>query len=218
MPKTKEDFEDKVEVDEEKFDSRPSEEELEETVQNLKENGFNVEVVETGEKALKQVKNNIEDDSSVMIGHSTTLEEIGFVDYLNEGDHNWENIYGKVFSIDDDEKRAEERRKAQASDYFLGSVNAISRTGELVAADLSGSRIGAYPFAAEKVVIISGTNKIMEDLDSARERLWEYAYKFENERAQEEYGIESAVAKELTYRQETGDRTKIILVKQEFGF
>lgn len=65
--------------------------------------------------------------------------------------------------------------KEEASDYFLGSVNAIAQTGELVAADMSGSRIGAYPFAAGNLVIISGTNKIMEDLESARKRLWNYA-------------------------------------------
>ena len=218
MPKTKEDFRDDIEVDEEEFDSRPSKEELEETVENLEENGFNVKIVETGEDALEEAKDTIEDDSSVMIGHSTTLEQIGFVEYLNEGDHSWENRYGKVFSIDDDEKRAKERRKAQASDYFLGSVNAIAKTGELVAADLSGSRIGAYPFAAGNVVIISGTNKIMEDLESARNRLWNYAWTYENERAKEAYGVESAVAKELTFRQETGDRTMIILVREDLGY
>jgi len=218
MPKTKDDFEEKVDVNKEKYDSRPSKKELEETVNNLEENGFNVKVVETGEKALEEIKGLVEDDSSVMIGHSTTLEQIEFVDYLNEGEHDWHNVYGEVFSIDDDEKRAKKRREAQASDYFLGSVNAISKTGELVAADLSGSRVGAYPFAAGNVVIVSGTNKIMGDLDSARDRLWEYAYRFENERAQEAYGVESAVAKELTYRQETEGRTTIVLIKEELGY
>lgn len=219
MPNTKQDFKDEVEVNEEKFDTRPSQEELDETVENLEENGFNVKIVETGEEALEEIKKEIEDDSSVMIGHSTTLEQIGFVEHLNEGDHSWKNKYGEVFSIDDDEKRAEARRKAQASDYFLGSVNAISQTGELVAADLSGSRVGAYPFAAGNLVVVAGTNKIMEDLESARERLWDYAYKFENQRAQEAYGVESAVAKELTFRKETAeDRTQIILIKEELGF
>lgn len=83
MSKTKLDFEDEVNVNEEKFDQRPSQEALEETVENLEENGFKVEIVETGEEALENVKQEIEDDSSVMIGHSTTLEQIGFVEYLN---------------------------------------------------------------------------------------------------------------------------------------
>ncbi|MFB6174392.1 MAG: lactate utilization protein [Candidatus Nanohalobium sp.] len=218
MPKTKQDFIGELDIETEKYDSRPSQEKLEETVRNLENNNFDVKVVEDREEALEAVKDEIEDEASVMTGHSTTLEEIGFIDYLNTGGHSWKNLYGKVFSIDDDEERNRQRRKAQASDYFLGSLNAIASTGELVAADRSGSRVGAYPFAAENLVLVSGTNKITEDLEAARERLWKYAYRLENERAKAEYGAESAVAKELTFRQDSPGRTTLILVKETLGF
>jgi hypothetical protein len=58
----------------------------------------------------------------------------------------------------------------------------------------------------------------MEDLESARDRLWNYSWTFENERAQEAYGVESALAKELTFRQEIGYRTMIILVRDDLGY
>ncbi|WP_414838360.1 lactate utilization protein [Candidatus Nanosalina sp. VS9-1] len=216
---TKEDFMEDVDVDHEKFDSEASEDEIEEAVENLEANGFDVKVVDSSDEALEEIKGKIPEEASVMNGHSTTLEEIGFMEYLNEGDHDWESLPGKIWSIDDDEKRNEERRKATTADYFLGSVNGVAREdGSLVAADLSGSRIGAYPFAAGNVIIVTGVNKIVKDIEEARDRLWEYAYEFENERAQEEYGVESAVAKEFLYHAESGDRTTVILVKEKLGF
>lgn len=218
MTQTKQDFQDEVEVDG-KYNEKPSEEELQQTVENLEESGFVVKVVENSDEALEEIKDEITDGSSVMNGHSTTLEQIGFMEYLNEGNHNWENLPGKIWSIDDDEKRNEERRKATTADYFLGSVNGIAREdGSLVAADLSGSRVGGYPFAAGNVIIVSGTNKIQKDVDEARDRLWNYAYEFENQRAQEEYGIESACAKEFLYHMESEERTTVILVKEDLGF
>ncbi|WP_435098696.1 lactate utilization protein [Halarchaeum sp. P4] len=220
MSQQKSDYIENVDVNEEKWDAHPSEAELEEAVESLEASGFEVEVVADAEEALAFVQETIPEGASVMNGHSTTLEEIGFMEYLNEGDHDWENLYGEVFSIDDDEARAKARREAQTADYFLGSVNAIGREdGTLVAADLSGSRIGAYPFAAQHVVTVAGVNKVVADEDAARERLQEYAYEFENQRAQDAYGVESYPSKELVYRQEgTEGRTTVVLVEETLGY
>jgi len=216
---TKADYADDVDVDDD-WDSHPSDAELEETVENLEASGFDVEVVADADAALEYVTDAVPSGASVMNGHSTTLEEIGFDDYLSEGDHDWENLAADIWSIDDDEARDAARRASQTADYFLGSVNGIAREeGTLVAADLSGSRVGAYPFAASNLLLVAGVNKVVADVEAARERLHEYAYAFENERAQEAYGVESAPAKELIYRQEgTEGRTTVVLVEETFGY
>ncbi|WP_435317143.1 lactate utilization protein [Haloarchaeobius sp. TZWSO28] len=203
----------------ESYDQLPDDATIDETVENLESRGFDVVVVDDAEAALDAVTAQIPDDVSVMNGHSTTLEEIGFVEYLNEGDHDWENLAGQVWNIDDDAERHTFRRKAQTADYFLGSVNAIAQSGELVAADASGSRIGAYPFAAQHLVLVSGVNKITEDLDAAFDRIEEFAYELENARAQEAYGMESVIAKQLVYRHETEEgRTTLVLVRDNLGY
>ena len=154
-----------------------------------------------------------------MNGHSTTLEEIGFAEYLSDGDHNWESLPDEIWSIDDDAERQAARRDSQTADYFLGSVNGISQTGELVAADRSGSRIGAYPFAASNVLIVSGINKIVPTLQDALDRLENIAYPLENERAKEAYGVESAIAKQLIFRQELDEgRTTVLLIRDDLGY
>jgi hypothetical protein len=215
---TKADYVDGVDVDGD-WDDHPSDEELEATVENLEASGFDVEVVADADAALEYVTDAIPAGASVMNGHSTTLEEIGFDEYLGEGDHDWENLAADIWSIDDDEARDAARRASQTADYFLGSVNGISQDGTLVAADLSGSRVGAYPFAAQNLLLVAGVNKVVADVEAARERLHEYAYAFENERAKEAYGVESAPSKELIYRQEgTEGRTTVVLVEETFGY
>jgi L-lactate utilization protein LutB len=218
MPDEKAAYADDAGIDAE-LDELPSADAVEETVENLEANGFDVVVVDTAEDALETLQSDIPADASVMNGHSTTLEEIGFDEYLSDGDHEWESLPDRIWGIDDDAERQAARRDAQTADYFLGSVNGISQTGELVAADRSGSRIGAYPFAASNVVIVSGINKIVPTLEDALDRLENVAYPLENERAKEAYGVESDIAKQLIFRQELEEgRTTVLLIREELGY
>lgn len=218
MSQQKSDYVDDADIDE-SLDELPSEETIEETVESLEANGFEVIVVDSADDALAELQSLIPAEASVMNGHSTTLEEIGFDEYLGDGDHEWESLPDKIWSIDDDAKRQAARRESQTADYFLGGINGISQTGELVAADRSGSRIGAYPFAASNVVIVSGANKIVPTLEDALDRLETVAYPLENERAREAYGVDSAIAKQLILRQELEeDRTTVVLIREHLGY
>ena len=218
MSQQKADYVDDAEIDD-SLDQLPDDETVDETVANLEANGFDVVVVDSAAEALEAVEERIPAGVSVMNGHSTTLEEIGFDELLSGGDHEWESLPDEIWGIDDDAERQAARRRSQTADYFLGGINAISQTGELVAADLSGSRIGAYPFAAGNVIIVSGANKVVPTLDDAFDRLESVAYPLENERAQEAYGVESAVAKQLVYRRETEEgRTTVVLVRERLGY
>jgi L-lactate utilization protein LutB len=218
MSQQKSDYVDETEIDG-TLDELPDEETVEETIENLEANGFDAVVVDSAADALAELQSHIPAGASVMNGHSTTLEEIGFVEYLSEGDHGWESLPDEIWSIDDEAKRQAARRESQTADYFLGGINGIARTGELVAADRSGSRIGAYPFAAENVVIVSGVNKIVSTLSDALDRLESVAYPLENERAKEAYGVDSAVAKQLIFRQELEEgRTTVVLVRERLGY
>jgi len=218
MSQQKTDYIDETDIDS-TLDELPDDETIEETVSNLEARGFEVVVVDSADEALETIQSHIPAGASVMNGHSTTLEEIGFMDYLSEGDHEWESLPDEIWSIDDDAERQAARRKSQTADYFLGGINAIAQTGELVAADLSGSRIGAYPFAASNVVIVSGANKVVPTLDDALDRLESVAYPLENERAQEAYGVESAIAKQLIFRREAEEgRTTVVLIREQFGY
>ena len=74
-------------------------------------------------------------------------------------------------------------------------MNAIARTGELVGCDLTGSRVGAWPFAAKNLILVAGVNKIVPTLSDALERVRLYAYPLEKARAQHAYGVPSRIGK-----------------------
>jgi hypothetical protein len=60
---------------------------------------------------------------------------------------------------------------------------------------------------------------MVDTRERAQERLEQYAYPLENERAQEAYGTGSVVGKEVIIRHELSEgRTHVVLVKENLGF
>jgi hypothetical protein len=201
------------------FGKLASESDLSRAVDSLKSHGINVFVVNNKEEALAKVKHLIPKGVSIANGSSTTLNEIGFVDYLKSGSHGWRNLHKEVLEEKDPIKQNDMRRKMVTADYFLGSVNAISKTGALVACDASGSRVGAYLFAAKNLLLVAGTNKITNSLDEAMQRIREYVFPLENERAKKAYGSGSMTSKwAIIEHEKTPNRITLILVKEKLGF
>ena len=200
------------------YNKLPNEKVLNETIENIKSRGINVILVDNRNDALEKVKSLIPKNSEVYNGSSTTLHEIGFVDYLDNNEHGWNNLHEKILKEKDQAKQTELRRKNVTAEYFLGSVNAIAKTGELVSCDASGSRVTAYPFAAKNLILVSGINKITSSLLNAIKRVREYAYPLEDERAKKAYGFSSTIGKWVIIEREIfKDRTTLILVKEKLG-
>lgn len=122
-----------------------------------------------GAAALQYVLAQIPRGASVMNGGSATLRSLGLEAALTRGDFDYRRP--KVKAIDDREARIRERRRASGADYFIGGINAVSLTGEIVNADGSGNRVSAYAYAAGKVFLVAGVNKIVPDLACALHRL-----------------------------------------------
>ena len=208
-----------VTLETKRWDYNPSDQEIHETIKNVQDRGIIVHLVKNRKEALEKIKELIPKGAEVMNGSSTTLIEIGFVDYLKSENHGWNNFHESILSEKDPQKQGDLRRKADTSEYFLASVNAIAKTGELVAADASGSRVGAFPFTAKNLILVAGINKITNNLDEALQRLREYAYPLENVRAKEAYGMGSMIGKIVIMNKEMfKGRTTLILVKEKLGF
>jgi len=206
------------EVDESRFDRAPDEETIETVVGNLEDRNVAVTVVEDGESAREHLRESIPDGAEVMDGHSTTLEEIGFTGDL-EAAEGFEYLGNRIGEIDDDEERSRARREATTADVFVDSVNAIAESGELVGANALGNAVGAWAFAAESLVLVGSTNKIVDDWETAVERVREYAYPLEDARAEKVYGQGSVVGKLVSLEHErVDDRTELVLIDEPHGF
>lgn len=198
----------------------PNIETIEKTIYELKNHGINTILVDNKKQALEKILENIPEGSKIMSGSSTTLIQIGFSEMLKSGNHKWINLHKEILKETDKVKRSNLRRSSiTKADYFLCSVNAITRDGKLVAVDASGSRVGALPFAAKNVLIIAGANKIVPDIESAFDRIKNYVINLENERALKVYGVKSSLNKWIIIEKESVlNRIKLILVKEPLGF
>lgn len=196
-----------------------SNETLARTKSALERHGINVNIVDTKGQALQLLKNIIPSGVEVMIGTSTTLQEIGFIDFYKSNQHTWKNIGSTILLEPDTNKRTALRRKSITSQYFTASVNAITEDGLLVAVDGTGSRVGAYPFGAEKLILVSGINKIVPCLQDAFDRIKNEVYPLEDARAMEKYGHHTVFGKWVIIENEgVKDRITLILVKENLGF
>jgi len=198
----------------------PSDKIINKTIEALKKRGFTVDLVDNKAQALDKVKGLIPDlNVEVMTGSSTTLYQIGFIDFYLSDKSKWTRLGPVIFNEKDPEKQQTLRRKSNAADYFIASVNAITEDGLLVACDRSGSRVGAYPFAAKTVILVVGAQKIIANLEQAMRRVREYVFPLEDARARKAYGTGSNFGKWVIIENEfQKNRIFIVLVKEILGF
>ena len=152
------------------------------TIRALQKNNFDAELVKNAEAALARVSSLIPKGAKVMNGSSRTLEEIGFMEYFLSGDHGWKNLRLDIVAENDFKKRAALRKEATLCDYFLSSASAITHSGQIVIASMTGSQMPSIAYSSPAVILVAGVNKIVPDLESALERVREYATPREDKR------------------------------------
>lgn len=198
-----------------------SQESIEKTIANLKEHNVEATVVASKEEALTKIKELIPANASVMNGSSVTLEQIGFVDYLKSGEHPWNNLHANILAEKDPAVQGALRKQAVLSDYYLGSVHALSETGEFLIASNSGSQLPHIVFTSTNIIFVVSTQKIVPTLAEAMKRLEEYVVPLEDKHMQELYGSGTALSKIVIFKQEkpnSGRSVKMILVQEKIGF
>jgi L-lactate utilization protein LutB len=206
-------------VDPERWNRSPPESEIQETIRAIEARNVRLIRANDGDEALMIIQGLVPPGSEVMNGSSTTLIEIGFEQYLQGRKSGWSDLHLSITKENNTEKRADLRRRSVSADYFLSGVNAIARTGELVGCDLTGSRVGAWPFAARKLILVSGINKIVPTLSDALERIREYVYPLESARAQHAYGVPSRIGKCVIVAYEAvPNRITLVLVDDTLGY
>jgi len=188
------------------------------TAAALEANGISVLRAANAAEAKRIVLGLIPDGSQVHNGASQSLEFAGIIDELEKSGR-YEPLRPQIWSMDRKTQADEIRRLSAAPDVMLGSVHAVSETGSLVAASMSGSQLGPYAIGAGRVILVVGTQKIVPDLEEGLRRIDEYAFPLEDARAQEAYGIHSAVNKVLIINREiTPGRITVVLVDEVLGF
>jgi L-lactate utilization protein LutC len=184
----------------------------------LEANGISVLRAASATEAKEIVLGLIAEGSEVHHGASLSLDVAGITDEIDKSGR-YESLRPRIFSMDRQTRADEIRRLSSAPDVMLGSVHAVTETGSLVAASMGGSQLGPYVSVAGRVILVVGTQKVVSDVEEGLRRIEEYAFPFEDARAQAAYGIHSAVNKVLIINREiVPDRITVVFVDEVLGF
>ena len=191
---------------------------IERTVKGLAAAGVETVVVETIEAAKAQLIEWIPEGVQVFVNTSETLDTIGYTEYMR-GSTNYVNLHDEMDALPDPAAQREFRRGTTTADYFVGSVQAIAETGEIVIASSSGSQIGAYAYGARRVVLVAGSQKICPTLSDAIARTRGHTLE-RHDRWLERRGVAPTPIGKLMIieREPVAGRIKMLLVKESLGW
>jgi hypothetical protein len=198
------------------FSAPASEATLQGVASALRANNIDVRLVDTGEEAKELVLELIPEGSEVHAAKSKTLQDLGLFELFEAGDYEW--LRGRYLKMDRATQGREIRKLIGAPDYMLGSVQAVTQSGDLVAVSASASQLGPYASGAGRLILVVGSQKIVRDLDEALDRVESKVFPYEDAIVRERMNISTFIGKILIIRREWVDgRITVILVRQPVG-
>lgn len=198
------------------------------TMESLEKNNISAYRVENEEEALQKIGELIPEGSTIGIGGSMTLFEIGAIDFIRKGNYNVLDRYKEGLTP---AEMKEIFRKGFFADAFLTSSNAVTENGELYNVDGNGNRVAAMLYGPDKVIVVVGINKLVKDIDEAVLRVEETAAPANNKRLNKtnpctktghcmDCSSEGRICNEYTVirRQGAKGRIHVIIVNKELGY
>ena len=142
-----------------------------------------------GKEAVALLNSLVPAGSSLSMGFSTTLVQIGYIESL-KARTDVDNFKAKAVvaqASGDMAGYAKFLRQGASADYFMSGVSAITTDGDIYAVDLSGSRVAGF-YSAGQLIVVTGSNKIVESDAEAEQRI-QFQYKLESARVRVAYGV-----------------------------
>ena len=181
----------------------------------------------TRAEAVEKALSLMPEGASVTWGGSMTLTECGLMDALKTA--NYELIDRDTAKTPEDSRLM--YAKQVMADYYLMSSNAITIDGELVNIDGRANRVSCLCWGPQNVIIIAGMNKVCSDVESAVQRVRNFAAPpncvrlnrntpcTQTGKCGDCYSPDCICSQVLiTRRSSTPNRIKVILVGEELGY
>ncbi len=190
------------------------------TVEAIRARGINVHLVDDAAQALAKVHELIPAGATIMTGMSQSLQEIGLEALLINKQHEWINLKDEILAEADPAVQMQLRVKSALSPWYLGSVQAVAETGEIVVASGTGSQLPAYAFTSPNLLWVVGIQKIVPTLEAGLRRIREYSLELEHVRMRALGYPGAGLSKILIIEQESpfmGRNVNLILVNEPVG-
>ncbi len=194
-----------------------SEETLQQVAERIRERNIEVVIVEDGEAARNVVLERIPKGAEVHSGKSKTLQDSGIFEAIHEPGQ-YDALRPRFLKMDRQTQAREIRKLIAAPDFMLGSVNAITEEGVLVAASATANQIGPYAATAGKLILVVGSQKIVSNLETALRRIRDYILPWEDAQVRKVLPSGSFAGKILIIEREAvAGRVTVILVRKPIG-
>lgn len=143
---------------------------MEKLIDRLARNNIKALWAKDSQEALRLALSLIPPGALVGMGNSLTLRQTGIYDALVAGEYNLINQFEAGLSSGENLLR---RRRGMLADVYFTGTNALTRNGELVNIDGKGNRVAAMMFGPDRVIVVAGRNKLVENVEEAWARLRE---------------------------------------------
>ena len=194
-----------------------SEAKLQQIAERIRERNIEVVIVNNGAEARQVVLERIPQGAQVHSGKSKTLMDAGIFDAIMD-QNQYNAIRHQILKMDRKTQGQEIRKLMAAPDFMLGSVNAITEAGILVAASATASQIGSYANTAGNLILVVGSQKIVPDLETALKRIREHVQPWEEQQVRKAVNLGTFVGKILIVEREwVNGRVTVILVREPIG-
>ncbi len=204
-------------IDSDLFTAVASEETLQRVAERIRERNIEVVIVDDGDEARREVLDRVPKGAEVYSGKSKTLQDAGIFDMIHEPDQ-YDALRPRMYKMDRKTQAREIRKLIASPDFMLGSVNAVTESGVLVATSATASQLGPYAGTAGKVILVVGSQKIVPDLEAALRRIREYVLPWEDAQVRKTVPTGSFVGKILIIEREwVSGRMTVILVRKPIG-
>src|SRR5690606_38524520 len=134
----------------------------------LRERDFAVHIVDRVADARRLVRELLPRDKEIFTALSETLRLSGIAADIEESGE-FRSLRDRLEELADDP--VAKIKVGAAPDVVVGSVHAVTETGQLVVASASGSQLAPYAAGARQAVWVVGAQKVVADLDTALRRI-----------------------------------------------
>ncbi|WP_032122924.1 lactate utilization protein [Clostridium amazonitimonense] len=145
---------------------------VERTINNLIKRNMEGYFVNDKRELIELIQRLIPENSVVGVGDSMTLFHTGVIDFLRRENYDFLDKYKEGITS---EEKKEIYIQNFSADTFLCSTNALTESGELYNIDGNGSRVAPMIYGPKQVILVTGINKVVKDIEEAEKRVRGYA-------------------------------------------
>ncbi len=153
------------------FSKPASEERIKRVSESLMQNNIAVHVVDTPSDARTLLEKLLPLDKEIFTASSGTLGLSGIDQLINGPDSKFRSVRKELAKLDPATQFRQQVKLGATPDVAVGSVHAVTESGQVLVASASGSQIAPYVAGAEKVFWVVGSQKLVKDLEAGLRRI-----------------------------------------------